>query len=61
MKKVLKKIFKTLVASTIILFVGLVIVLLINIIEHFCPILLFIIGIGLLLFMGYYISSDKYQ
>lgn len=59
MKKILKKIFKTLATSTIILFVGLVIVLLINIIEHFCPILLLIIGIGLLLFMGYFISSGE--
>ncbi len=53
MKKVLKKIFKMLVASVIILFVATIVSLILNIIQHFCPTLYWIIGIIILLVAGY--------
>lgn len=53
MQKVLKKIFKMLVASIIILFVATIVSLVLNLIQHFCPILFFIIGMIILLIAGY--------
>lgn len=53
MKRYLKKIFKMLVASVIILFVATIVSLILNIIQHFCPTLYRIIGIIILLVAGY--------
>lgn len=53
MKKVLKKIFKTLIASVIILLSATIVSLFLNIIQDFCPTLYLIIGIIVLLSAGY--------
>ena len=53
MKKIIKQICKMLVASVIILFVATIVSLLLNIIQHFCPTLYWIIGIVILLVAGY--------
>ena len=53
MKKVVKKIFKMLVASVIILCVATIVSLLLNIIQHFFPTLYWIVGIVILLVAGY--------
>ena len=45
---IFKKIFKMLAASVNILFIGFVTVLVLNLIEYFCPVLYWIIGIGVL-------------
>ena len=53
MKKVLKKIFKTLIASVIILLSATIVSLFLNIIQDFCPTLYLIIEIIVLLSAGY--------
>ena len=53
MKKVFKKIFKTFVACVIILLVATFVSLFLNIIQHFCPTLYWIIGIVILILTGY--------
>ena len=58
MKMILKKIFKMLAASTSILFIGFVTVLVLNLIEYFCPVLYWIIGIGVLFIAGYLFGNE---
>jgi hypothetical protein len=58
MKIIFKKFFRTLVACAIILLVGIVITSLINLIEYFCPILSWIISIGIFLITGYLFGND---
>lgn len=53
MKKVFKKIFKMFVASVIILLVATIVSLVLNVIQHFAPTLYWIIGIIMLLVLGY--------
>lgn len=55
---ILKKIFKMLAASTSILFIGFVTVLVLNLIEYFCPVLYWIIGIGVLFIAGYLFGNE---
>lgn len=55
---ILKKIFKTLAASISILFIGFVTVLVLNLIEYFCPVLYWIIGIGVLFIAGYLFGNE---
>lgn len=58
MKMIFKKIFKMLAASTSILFIGFVTVLVLNLIEYFCPVLYWIIGIGVLFVAGYLFGNE---
>ena len=58
MKKVLKRIFKMLVASAIILFVVTIVSLVLNLIQHFCPTLFWIIVMIILLVAGYLLWND---
>ncbi len=60
MKVIMKKIVRMIVASIIILFVGVVISLILNIIEHCAPILFWIMGVVILLFTGY-IFGNKFE
>ena len=58
MKMIFKKIFKMLAASVNILFIGFVTVLVLNLIEYFCPVLYWIIGIGVLFVAGYLFGNE---
>ena len=53
MKTILKKMFRTLAASAIILIVGTFISLLINLLAEYCPAIFAIFAVFLLLFVGY--------
>lgn len=55
---IFKKIFKMLAASVNILFIGFVTVLVLNLIEYFCPVLYWIIGIGVLFVAGYLFGNE---
>ncbi len=56
----MKKVIRTIIASIIILFVAVLISLLLNIIEHFAPILFWIFEVVVLLFIGY-IVGNKFE
>jgi len=60
MKVIMKKIVRMIVASIIILFVGIAISLLLSIIKYCTPKLFFIFGVVVLLFTGY-IFGNKFE
>ena len=57
MNNIFKKIFRTIIASVIIFCIALVIEFILNIIEFFCPVLSWIIVIGIILFAGYFFGN----
>lgn len=60
MKNVFNKILRTVIISTIILFISVVITVLLNIMEQFFPILPLIIGVATLLWAGY-LFGNKFK
>ena len=56
--KIIKKVFKGLLASAFILFVGTIVALLIQLLAYLSPILFAIFFIIILLYAGYYFANE---
>lgn len=58
MKTIIKKIFRTLITSMIILVVGTFVTLLINLLAHYCPVIFAIFAVAVLLVTGYLFGNE---